>query len=205
MRPAVVLIGLAVLFAAGCEKKAKTQTTATSGGGPGQPRVRSGGEDAYLLDARCVVAESLPDAVAERLLVLVLVHRDRQVTRDRGLRRDRLIGGQIVHLARDARIGRTQQADIRDALDQHQQAVKAHAQGQPAMTGEAGGGEHPRMGEPALPDLHPAAVVPDIDLAAVLGVRVRPRLEAVRQAGDERPRAGTRSSRPGPRRSCART
>src|ERR1700740_3315007 len=48
----------------------------TPGGRPGEPGVRGGGKDAYLLDARCVGAESLPDAVAERLLVLVLVYRD---------------------------------------------------------------------------------------------------------------------------------
>ena len=92
-----------------------------------------------------------------------------------------------MHLTRDPGIGRTEQADVRDALDQHQHAVQAHAQGQAVVAGEPGSGEYAGMREAAFPDFHPAAEV-HVDLAAVPGVRVGPRLLAARQARDERTR-----------------
>ena len=71
-------------------------------------------------------------------------------------------------------------------LDQHEQPVQAHAEGQPAAAGQPGGGQHAGMGEAAFPDLHPAAVVVHIDLAAVERVRMSPRLLAVGPAQGER-------------------
>ena len=56
----------------------------------------------------------------------------------------------------------------------------------PLRPAQPGGGQHAGMGEAAFPDLHPAAVVAHVDLAAVPRVGMRPRLLAVGQAGGER-------------------
>jgi hypothetical protein len=70
-------------------------------------------------------------------------------------------------------------------LDQHEQPVQAHAKGKPVAARQPGGGQHPGMGEAAFPDLHPAAVVAHVNLAAIERVRMRPRLLAVGQARSE--------------------
>ena len=63
--------------------------------------------------------------------------------------------------------------------DAHEQPVQAYAESKPAAAGQPGSGQHAGMGEPAFPDLHPAVVLADVDLAAVPRVRMTPRTRSV--------------------------
>jgi hypothetical protein len=90
------------------------------------------------------------------------------------LRRHRAVGGQVEQLCGDPWVGRAQQADVVDALGEHDQPVQAQAHRQPAgRRRQPGGGQYRGMGEPALPDLDLAAVGTDEDLPSGEGVRVR--------------------------------
>jgi hypothetical protein len=156
----------------------------------GQLLARRVGQHRDTLDAARVRAESIPDPVAERLLVLSGRYGDGQVARDRRHHRDPLIRREVEHLAGDPGIAGAKQADVGDALGEHEQPVQPHAEGEPASLAQPGGGQDTRVGVPALPDLHPAAVVAHVGLPAAQGVRMRPRLPSPRHAWGERAQQG---------------
>lgn len=91
-----------------------------------------------------------------------------------------------MQLAGDPGIARAEQPDVGYAFGQHEQPVKPHADGKPAVTGQPAGGQHAGMGEAAFPHLHPAAILADVDLAALKRVRMGPRLLTVGHARGER-------------------
>lgn len=151
-----------------------------------QFRARRLREDLDRLHAVSVWAQGVADPVSEIFRQVVAVYRDGQVPADGRHGGDGPVGGQARQLGGHGRFGRAQDADVRDALEQHQHPVESHAEREAAPRAvEAGSLQHLRVRQTAFRHLNPLAVACDVHLAAGEGVGVDAILVTVLRPGEE--------------------